>query len=262
MRIFVKLGGSLITDKRQESFYRERVVRGIADELVAALSEDSQLQILIGHGSGSFGHVAAKRYGTVQGVSSADQWRGYARVANVASELNFLVVKTLEAAGLPVIRIQPSASLMARDGKVIGMSTEPIENAMTRGLIPVVHGDVSLDEVRGGTVVSTEALFFYLAERLSVDRVLLLGEVPGVLGLDGQVIPRITPANLVNIESALGGSHGVDVTGGMETKVRDMVALVQRLPSLSISIVGGVSDGLLCSAILGRSNLGTLIAVS
>jgi len=262
MRVFIKLGGSLITDKRQESFYREEVVKEIAAELLAARSENPQLEILIGHGSGSFGHVAAKRYGTAQGVSSPEQWRGYAQVSNVASELNFLVIKTLEAAGLPVIRIQPSASLIARDGKVMQMATEPIENALVRGLLPVVHGDVSLDEVRGGTIISTEALFFYLASRLYVDRVLLLGEVPGVLGLDAEVVAKITPMNLGDVEAALGGSHGVDVTGGMETKVRDMVALVQQLPQLSICILGGLSQGMLRSVLLSRSNLGTMITSS
>jgi isopentenyl phosphate kinase len=262
MRVFIKLGGSMITDKRQESVFREAVVRQIAAELKSALAEDSYLQILIGHGSGSFGHVVAKRYGTVQGVYTQEEWRGYAKVANVAAELNYLVVKILEDEGLPVLRVQPSASLMACDGKVKGMAVAPIEHALSVGLIPVVFGDVSLDEVRGGTIISTEALFFYLAEVLRVDQILLVGEVEGVFGLDGAVIDKITPQTLSRVEAALGGSHGTDVTGGMATKVREMVSLVCLVPRLSIRILGDLSPGLLSAVLVKRAAAGTLISAS
>ena len=72
------------------------------------------------------------------------------------------------------------------------------------GLVPLVYGDVSLDDVRGGTIVSTETVFFYLARHLPVRHVLLLGEVEGVYDPSGNVIPRITAETLESIEAALG----------------------------------------------------------
>ena len=98
MLVFLKLGGSLITDKRVENSFRESVAARVAAEVAAALRQDESLQLLIGHGSGSFGHVVAKRYQTMQGVHTADEWRGFARVATVAAELNTLMAKTLHAA--------------------------------------------------------------------------------------------------------------------------------------------------------------------
>ena len=89
-----------------------------------------------------------------------------------------------------------------------------------------------------------------------VSRVLLLGEVEGVYDPTGQVIPKITPATLPAVEAALGGSAGTDVTGGMETKVRDMVALVEAVPDLTIRIMSGSQPGLLEATLLDQAAAG------
>lgn len=259
MLAFIKLGGSLITNKQEENSFRAPVAERIAREIRLGLDAIPDMQILVGHGSGSFGHVAARCHGTMQGVHTRDQWRGYAEVGNVAAELNYLMAKILQSAGVPVLRIQPSASALSHDGVITSLALEPILAALEHGLVPLVYGDVSLDDIRGGTIISTEAVFFYLAQHLHVDQVLLLGDMDGVLDLDKRVIDRITPANLVDVESALGGSSGTDVTGGMETKVRDMVVLVQRHPHLRIRIMSGLAPGLLADTLRGVAAPGTLI---
>lgn len=256
---FVKLGGSLITDKRVENSFRADAAQRVSEAIQNALTEADDLRLLVGHGSGSFGHVAAKQYGTMQGVASLEQWRGFAHVATVAAELNHLMAKTLDGAGVPVWRMQPSASALAEDGVLVSMALEPIRSALEHGLVPLVYGDVALDSVRGGTIVSTETVFFYLARHLPVQRILLLGEVEGVYDRAGQVIREITPATLPAVESALGGSAGTDVTGGMETKVRDMVSLAQSIPGLTIRIMSGTDAALLEATLLGNAEPGTLI---
>lgn len=256
---FVKLGGSLITDKRVENSFRAEAAQQVAGEIARALTTDEGLRLLIGHGSGSFGHVAAKQYGTMQGVQTPEQWRGFAHVATVAAELNHLMAKTLDEAGVPVWRMQPSASALAEEGVLVSLALEPIQAALKQGLVPLLYGDVALDRVRGGTIVSTETVFFYLARHLPVKRILLLGEVDGVYNGAGQVIPEITPETLSDVESALGGSAGTDVTGGMETKVRDMVALVEAVPNLTIRIMNGAKPGLLEATLLETAAAGTMI---
>lgn len=259
MLVFLKLGGSLITDKRVENSFRAEIAARVAAEIASALRQDAALQLLIGHGSGSFGHMVAKRYQTMTGVRTPEEWRGFAHVATVAAELNFLMARTLQAAGVPVMRFQPSASALSRDGELIAMQHEPIWRALTRGIVPLVYGDVALDETRGGTIISTETVFFFLANRLPVDRIFLLGEVDGVYDETGAVIRQITPSTLPEVERALGGSAGTDVTGGMETKVRDMVALTQRQPTSQIRIFNGNTPGLIEAALLNRARPGTLI---
>ena len=180
MLTFVKFGGSLITDKRVENSFRADAASRVAAEVHSALSQNADLRLLRGHGSGSFGHVAAKKYGTMQGVHTPDQWRGFVHVATVAAELNHLMAKTLDEAGVPVWRFQPSASALSSDGVLVSLALHPIRHALEHGLVPLVYGDVSLDDVRGGTIISTETVFFYLARHLRVTRIFLLGDVDGV----------------------------------------------------------------------------------
>lgn len=265
--VFLKLGGSLLTDKTRPQALRADVLARLAAEIAAALHLRPGLQLLLGHGSGSFGHVTAHKHGTRAGVSSLQQWRGYAEVARVAAELNRLVVDALWDAGVPALRLQPSASALCHDGELIGMDERPLIAALTHGLAPVVHGDVSLDDVRGGTIVSTEQIFRWLAPRLSPRRVILVGEVEGVLtanpvnGYPTQVIPKITPGTLPNLAQALGGARGVDVTGGMIAKVQEMLALIKATSSMhSAQVISGLKPGLMQDVLVDPTfGAGTLI---
>ncbi|HEX2620946.1 MAG TPA: isopentenyl phosphate kinase [Phototrophicaceae bacterium] len=255
----VKLGGSLITDKLVESSFRVDVTHRIASEIAEAIRQKPDLQLIIGHGSGSFGHFAAKRHHTVEGVHTREQWHGFTEVATAASTLNGLVAETMRSAGLPIWRIQPSASIVCQDGVIQQMALGPLQAALVGGIIPLVYGDVAVDSVRGGTIASTETVFTYLVEHLPVSQVLLLGEVPGVYDPEGTVIPEVTPSNFDTMRDFLGGSAGVDVTGGMLTKVQDMLALVEQIAGLRVWIMDGTQPGLLKQSLMGEGQFGTLI---
>lgn len=125
-------------------------------------------------------------------MQTAEQWHGFAEVAFEAAELNQIVLTALREAGLPAMKFQPSATAQSESGKVVSLDARPIRLSLQRGLIPLVYGDVGFDEIQGGTILSTEAIFFYLARVLSPDRIVLLGEVEGVLDADGDVISTIT----------------------------------------------------------------------
>lgn len=256
--IFVKLGGSLITDKQRANSYHAEAVTRVGTILHEASTARPDLHLLIGHGSGSFGHVAAQRYGTINGVHTADDWVGFAHVATAAAELNHHVTETLRAVGLPIWRLQPSASALCRDGELLSMAIEPVRAAIDHGLIPLVYGDVSLDKVRGGTIISTETVFFYLALHLPVTHILLLGDVEGVWDQERRIIPLITPTRLPEVLPALGGSAGTDVTGGMADKVQKMLRLIEARPGLSIRIMSGDPDQIY-SVLIHDAQAGTLI---
>ncbi|OIO89151.1 MAG: hypothetical protein AUK03_15000 [Anaerolineae bacterium CG2_30_64_16] len=249
--VFLKLGGSLLTDKTRPRALRGDVLARLADEIAGALAGRPGLRLLIGHGSGSFGHVIARARGTRDGVTTPAGWRGYAETASVAAELNRLVVGALWDAGVPALPVQPSASARCRAGELIALDERPLRVALANGLAPVVYGDVALDDVRGGVIVSTEEIFRWLAPRLEPDRVVLVGEVAGVLSADptsgapAGLIEEITPARLPALMQVLGGSRGVDVTGGMAAKVTEMLALAQATPALAaVQIISGLAPGL------------------
>lgn len=254
--VFLKLGGSLITDKATPRAARPATLARLMDEIAAAGAQRPEVRIVLGHGSGSFGHVEGRKHGTRQGVRTPEQWRGYAEVQWVANQLNRLVVDAARAAGLPVVNCPPSASAVCRDGLIEGLALAPIETALAHGLMPVVQGDVAVDVARGGTIVSTEDVFRYLAPRLCPERILLAGIERGVLTHwpDGEIMPAIADAEAA---AALSGAHTADVTGGMEAKVRETLAMVRSAPGCEALIFSGETPDLVRRALLGEAVAGT-----
>lgn len=248
----IKLGGSLITDKTIQASFRADVTKRIAQEIQLARVSKPDLQILLGHGSGSFGHFEANKYDTLNGVHTSQEWYGFARVAHVAAQLNKLVAEQMLDAGIPIFPIQPSASVIATDGKIHAMQLGNLQLCLEKGLVPLVYGDVAFDTVRGGTIVSTETVFDYLVANLDAVRILLVGEVDGVYDGDGQVIPEITWENFEQISVHIGRSRGVDVTGGMYSKVRDMLQIANTPPYPIIEILNGLVPDRVYAAMMNQ----------
>jgi isopentenyl phosphate kinase len=65
--------------------------------------------------------------------------------------------------------------VIASEGKVSVWETTPIRMALSSRMVPVIFGDVVFDEIRGGTILSTESLFGYLVRALNPERILLAG---------------------------------------------------------------------------------------
>ena len=261
--VFVKLGGSLITDKTREATPRPEVIRRLAGEIRAALDARPGLRLLLGHGSGSFGHVVAQRYHVQSGCAD---WRGYAETGAVAQRLNRLVTDALLEAGVPAVSLQPSASARTRAGELLEQASRPVQTLLERGLVPLVYGDVALDDEWGSSIISTEVQFVYLARRLRPQRILLLGEVAGVYSADprrdptARLISCIEAQHAQQLTSMLSGSNAVDVTGGMRSKVQFMLTLFDYLPALRVCLLSGLQPGLLQRALLEPEwNPGTLL---
>ena len=260
--IFLKLGGSAITDKTVNATARLDVIRDVAHQVKLAREKNPALELLIGHGSGSFGHYAAKKFG----YGANGDWRAYAETGAAASRLTRIVTDIFLEASVPVVALQPSASARCRDGQLIELATHPIETALANGLVPLVHGDVAFDETRRMSIASTEIVFGYLAPILKPTRIVLAGIVDGVFTADphkdasAQLIREITPRNFPELVAQLQGSHGVDVTGGMLAKVSSMVELVARAPTIQVRIISALREGMIERALVDeRFDEGTLI---
>jgi len=264
--ILLKLGGSLITDKRAVEHVRQDVLRRLAAEIAETRRQQPQLPLVIGHGSGSFGHLHARRHGTRAGVQTAAEWLGFALTGDAAARLNRAVVAALLQAGVPAWSIQPGAMLWAQDGTIARGMANGIQGALERGLVPVVFGDVLLDEMRGGTIAGTEEIFRWLLPFLEPQRVILAGEVNGIYSADPFLdpaathIPFLTEGNLHTIQNGLQGSRGVDVTGGMIAKVQEALAMVAAVPELDVVICSGLIDGQIQQAVCQHDvSIGTRI---
>ena len=178
--VFLKLGGSLITDKARPETARLDVLARLAQELAQARAERPELQLLLGHGSGSFGHPVAAQHGTHLGARTEQEWRGFLEVWQAAHRLHGHVLDALQAAGLPAMSFPPSASAVCENGEIMSLAHEPILLALEAGLLPVVLGDVAFDRRRGATILSTERVMGWLADALAASRILLAGVEEGV----------------------------------------------------------------------------------
>lgn len=237
--LFLKLGGSAITDKTQEATPRPDVIREAARAVHSALEHDTALRLVLGHGSGSFGHFAATKWGFGQ----KDNWRAFAETGAAAARLNRLVTDIFLEQDVPVVSLQPSASARSRDGELQSCAVKPIETALHHKLVPLIYGDVCFDETRGMSIVSTDALFSYLAPILNPSRIIYATIVSGIFTADplthpdAELIREITPKTFANLKTLVGTSHGVDVTGGMLDKVQRALSLLEGIPTLEIFVV-------------------------
>jgi isopentenyl phosphate kinase len=255
--VLLKLGGSLITDKARPETPRREVIARLAGEIARASRET---RLIVGHGSGSFGHVAARESGIASGLRSMDQLPGVSRTQERAAALHRIVIEALVEAGALAYSLVPSSCLVSEAGRPVSLAAEPLLRALDRGFLPVLYGDVVMDRAWGVSICSTEKLFEILVRTLldqgrTIRRALWLGETDGLYDAAGKTVPRISAGDLEKAARAIGAPSGTDVTGGMHLRVETALALAGLgVPSL---LANGLVPGLLERGVRGEEVVGT-----
>jgi len=237
----VKLGGSLITDKTRPQTPRLEVIQRLAEEISEAATKTS-LPLVIGHGSGSYGHVAASESGIHRGITDPAQVSGVSHTQAQAFELHQIVVAALRQAGVAAYSVVPSSCMLACAGELDQVWIEPLLAALEVGLVPVVFGDVIMDREWGASIGSTESVFLALAPALGsrgvfVRRVVWLGATDGVLDAAGAAIAEIPIAELDRRTAGIEGAAGTDVTGGIRLRLQAVGSLAHQ------GIASWIGDG-------------------
>lgn len=259
---FVKLGGSLITDKRTPETLRREVLDRVAAEIASTLSRRSSA-LVVGHGSGSFGHVAATIHGLRAGtggarVSAADA----SAVQDASHRLHSEVLAALRSHGVPALSFAPSSFVTADDGTPSVVFAEPLIGALDSGAVPVTLGDVVMDRSRGAAICSTESVFEALFEPLlasgyRVGEMLWMGETEGIWDEAEVLVPTIGAAEYERLLATIRGASGTDVTGGMRLRLETVWRLADR--GATSRILDGRVAGRLAAALLSESVPGTVV---
>ncbi|MFY9823688.1 MAG: isopentenyl phosphate kinase [Thermoanaerobaculia bacterium] len=259
--LLLKLGGSLITDKARPETPRREVIDRLAGEIAEATAgAEATISLVVAHGSGSFGHVAARQHGVGRGPLSAEQLAGACFTQERAAALHRIVVAALLAAGARPFSIVPSSCVVAAGGLPVSFNAEPLLLALERGLLPVLYGDVVLDREWGAAICSTERLFRLIAPRLQSSGLCIrgsiwLGETDGLWDADGRTVRQVTAATFPEALKAIGAPAGTDVTGGMRHRLETALELAGLgIPSL---LANGLTPGLLARALRGEKVTGT-----
>ncbi|KAF1736254.1 Isopentenyl phosphate kinase [Beauveria bassiana] len=263
--VVVKLGGAAITDKAAPDTLSHNI-DSLIDSVAHAYHDilrPSGRQLILIHGAGSFGHPPAKKYqvkagwtarldmagggggsGSGDGGGDDEQARdnvkfGMALTRQRVLQLHLDVLQRLHARErMPILSVSTYDTVDTDNGAVTGASSARlvarVQQVLAAGFVPLLFGDAVFDRTLGSTILSGDALMYYLAERLpAVERCVFVTDVAGLFTLD----PKRFPDDAVLIKTICcseAGSAAIDkddetataaavasvddVTGGMRSK--------------------------------------------
>lgn len=261
--VFIKLGGSVITEKAKPFTERHDVIVRLANEIHSSRTKTG-IRLIVGNGGGSYPHIPAEKYQTHLGLNEANGRMGAALVQDAASQLNRIVVNALLESGEPAVSVQPSSAVVAQNSKISDWDLSALKLMLKANILPVTYGDLGMDLIKGVSILSTEEIFRYLSTKLSPSRVIIGTNVDGVYDGDPQKntharkIDLITPKNASEVLPFLGGANTVDVTGGMRSKVLTLIELVKDV-DIECEVVNLMIPGALQEILNGERGKGTVI---
>ncbi|MGD0588305.1 MAG: isopentenyl phosphate kinase [Thermoplasmata archaeon] len=254
--VIVKLGGSVITRKREVEKLRPKVLARLAREV----AEVRDRRIVLLHGAGSFGHPGAKRFGLAvppeAGTPVSERARGAAIVASEVRRLHLAVLRELVHGGASPCSIPMSTHARNRAGELVHLDPSPVRAALDGGFLPVSFGDVVPDEAWGSSILSADTIALALVPALGAERVVFVSDVEGILeGPSGRrrtVVRNVTHETVAALRPTSGRT---DVTGGIRAKATAMLAIAAA--GADAGLINGLSDGAVSRAVRGGMEFGS-----
>jgi len=245
-RVFIKLGGSLISDKKKTDQAFHDVIDKLSFEIANVFLQGKKT-LLISTGAGGFAHPIASRY-----RNNLDE--GKSAIRQKAMELNALVVKSLVKHGVNAQTVTPSDISVYKNMELKKINLKKISDLTDKNTAPVFHADLVTDRTKGTMILSmdkflVDAAIFMKNKGLGIERLVFAGSTFGVCDNTGKTIAKITNRNMDLLDNVFYKGKGIDVTGGMRQKVRECLRLVEY--DLEAIIINGNEKGALKNAILG-----------
>jgi isopentenyl phosphate kinase len=256
--VLVKLGGSLLTDKRKVDAFRSALARRLLREL------DGITDLVLVHGAGGFGHPHVKAGNLGTGPFTAKRQAAAKRTTEALAELEALVAAAAPA-DMPLAQI-PLSNARRANGRLTGFPLRHVKAALAAGEIPVLHGSLILDDGAGVSVLGGDEIMARLAKALKPTRVVFATDVDGVFDRDPrekgarlflQLGPAADAAREGTSRAVVSRSgKGHDVTGRMQGKLAHARRAARVAPTL---VVNGRVAGRVAAAARGRRVRGTRI---
>ena len=251
MLAIVKLGGSLITDKRRPFKVRTKVLRRLSSEIKEVLDK-SKTKIILIHGGGSFGHYVASKY-----VGREITSHGFTEIHEAMIRLNSIVLKYLRKEGVLAETVHTSSAFTLNNGRISVANIETIKGMLDKGITPLLYGDVVYDVSKGFGILSGDTLAAYLANTLNAEMIVFATNVNGVYrryppkrGLRDLI--RVIDLRKLDLELRASKSLRYDVTGGMMFKLIELKRYIGCRKKVKVFIINGMRKGFLKNILLGR----------
>ena len=274
--IILKLGGSILTkkdSKKAEVNYAnlDRIATEIKDAFTDInVNQNLSEGLVIIHGAGSYGHPSAKKYkiGEPFEKNQYSQKRiGFSKTQNCVKKLNTIICESLINHEIPCVAIQASSFITTKNKRINTFNLSLIKKYLEEGFVPVIYGDVVLDEELKIAVLSGDQILQYIAKNLKIrdsksnKKVVILGtDVSGVFTKnpkkydDAKHIPKLS--SLDEIEK-FDSTTNIDVTGGMIGKIKELLQLAEI--GIESKIINANESGAISNALLNKKVEGTII---
>lgn len=215
----IKLGGKALEDSA--------TLTRLADELRELAQAGRWIALVHGGGDTLDRHLTARGFTTVkkEGIRITPPEQMNEIVGVLCGVLNKQLVGTLQQARVKAVGLAgaDAGSVRAeklemsfdpgRVGRVVGGNPSLVLTLCARGFIPV-FASIAPDAEGAPLNINADSFAAGLARVCETKRLVLLTDVPGVLGKDGKLTPRLTAEEA---ESWIGAGT---ISGGMIPKVR------------------------------------------
>ena len=246
----IKLGGSVLTRKRETEKLRPKVLARLAREVADIRSH----RVVLLHGAGGFGHPGAVRFGLARAPTpdhpASERSRGASIVSAEVRRFHLAVLRELVRAGARPWSVPVAGHVQQTEGRLVRLDASAFSSALSRGQLPLSFGDVVPDTAWGTSILSADTIALELARSLRPQVVLFVSDVdaihsPGSAG-------RATRLPIVDetVVRSLKMAPGVpDVTGGIRAKAEAILAIARL--GVDAGLISGLSDGAIPRALRG-----------
>lgn len=244
--ILLKLGGGLLTDKNEPFSKRLGVIKSAVEQIINA-----NVKIILIHGGGSYGHPLAKKYNVSTGIDKAipNQLLGVAQTHHSMINFNSYLVDQFLESQFPVLSIQSSAIFINKANEVFLESIDVIETALNLNIIPILYGDIILDNSGSFSILSGDEIILKLCESLenyNVSKVVFAMESDGLYisdGLKGNKNKLLTDCDYRDLDDLILADLGqkIDITGGIMSKLIQIKKIIKL--KIPVQLINGLTEG-------------------
>lgn len=242
--ILIKLGGSIITNKKKPLSPRRKTV----DKIVRSLRRIKE-PIVIVHGGGSYGHYWSVKY-NMHTKPAKYNIHGVSIVKNSMIELNKIILNSFLKNKLNPYCLPPTDFVIGK--KPITRKIKEIERIAKSGLIPITFGDALWYGQKKSYILSGDKIMTILAKILKPRLCIFVLNVDGLFSDDRK---RKLIHELKNEKPPISKSFN-DVTGGMKRKVEEATKISKM--GIKVFFVNGNKPERIIDALKRKKFQGTL----
>lgn len=224
--VFIKLGGSIISDKTKVNTARIDSIKKIVEQIKKLLSENKDLSVVLFTGAGGFGHPVAEKY-------KDNLKTGLSEIKNAVKKINGMVVSILSDFDLKAQSLEPDKLVKYENKKMVSLSYSFLTSLLEKNVIPVFHADLVNDKKLGIIILSmdkflVDCAIYFKNKGYRIEKAIFLGPTKGVVDSSGKTILTINKKTYSRIKNIFYQGLGVDVSGGMKSKVEEGLRLADN----------------------------------